>query len=94
MKDNHDENLSHDHQDDFTPLTFDDDAIKKFDPHHLQNFYSATYYRPKLKRDVSKRNFEMLKENEILFSFLAYHLGKEKKKSGMHLIFISGIVSL
>lgn len=41
MKDNHDEDLYQDYQDDFTPLTFDDDAIKKFDPQRYSLFVTS-----------------------------------------------------
>lgn len=52
---------------DFTPLTLDDNVLKKFDAHHLKNFDFTKEYRPKLHRDVVKRNLEMLNDNEKRF---------------------------
>ena len=51
----------------FTPLTLDDNVLKKFDAHHLKNFDFTTEYRPKLHRDVVKRNLEMLNDDEKRF---------------------------
>lgn len=48
-------------------LSFEDDAIRKFDPHHQQNYYFSTDYRPKPTKEVCERNLKILKWNAVDF---------------------------